>query len=44
MIDTTILELFEPAPNDYDSYLFKRLEHAALRKRSYLFLSDLLPL
>ena len=27
IIDTAILELFEPAPNDYDFHLYNRLKH-----------------
>ena len=44
MIDTTILELFELAPpSDYDSYLFKRLEHDITQKKLSISIRSFAP-
>ena len=43
IIDTTIFELFEPAPNDYDFHLYNRLEHDTRQQKLSISIRSFAP-
>ena len=43
IIDTTILELFEPAPNDHDFHLYNRLEHNTRQQKLSISIQSFAP-
>ena len=42
-MDTTIVELFERAPNDHDFHLYNRLEHHTRQEKLYISIRSFAP-